>query len=644
MTKVLKKAVKKKVKKLDVEQERDDPMDIYNLALIQYYSEKYLEGLQILKKLARSKWKSLLKCQLLNKLEKWDEIIEELESPVSSEFDDLMETSETSVDSLLWHLKGIAQQNKALKDAAKQSFIKALNIDPHCFQSFDSLLEGYLVTASEGEQIIHDLPLEKYTGTEAELLQSLYIAKLSKYGEKDVFVDAIDKIQKIGLSKCNLVALSKAEVYMVHYDFKPAYDILKEALQDCEHNMELLVPYIICLSQTMKINVLFVLVHELVDLFPKSCVSWFGVGVYYYHIGKYIEARRKTVQMNPHFGPGWIAFGHSFSLEGEYDSAISTYSSASKVLLGVHLPLMYIGMEHHQLENYALAQDFFNLAHEKCHTDPLLLNEMGVLEYTNEHYFTQVLSILESNQVSTMQWSATFCNLGHAYRKLENYKEARKHFLLVNGDVASLESAYVGLGLVCYFESNNQEAVEWVTKALSVNPKSKYCQDILDEIITELVNDTERPLSILPDSIWAIDIEQLKQKSKDQEIDVENLDDSDILSNPDEILFEYNISSNSDPFVDSSPPRTRKSPRRKKGVNVSPPSTGPRRGLLNFKPEQKTPPRKLRSRTSNPFEPSYSDDLSIEGEPIDDNIFGISETPDLDIDMDLDEGNSSPDY
>ncbi|KAJ3312034.1 anaphase promoting complex subunit cdc16 [Boothiomyces sp. JEL0838] len=618
MTKVLKKTVKKKVKKLDVEQERDDPMDIYNLAQIQYYTEKYLEGLQILKKLARSKWKSLLKCQLLNKLEKWDEIIEELESPVSSEFDDLMETSETSVDSLLWHLKGIAQQNKALKDAAKQSFIKALNIDPHCFQSFDSLVEGYLITTSEGEQIIHDLPLEKYTGTEAELLQSLYIAKLSKYGEKDIFVDAIDKIQKIGLSKCNLVALSKAEVYMVHYDFKPAYDILKEykrdnprALQDCEYNMELLVPYIICLSQTMKINVLFVLVHELVDLFPKSCVSWFGVGVYYYHIGKYIEARRyfsKTVQMNPHFGPGWIAFGHSFSLEGEYDSAISTYSSASKVLLGVHLPLMYIGMEHYQLENYALAQDFFNLAHEKCHTDPLLLNEMGVLEYTNE----------------------------------QNYKEARKYFLLVSGDVASLESAYVGLGLVCYFESNNQEAVEWITKALSVNPKSKYCQDILDEIITELVNDTERPLSILPDSIWAIDIEQLKQKSKDQEIDVENLDDSDILSNPDEILFEYNISSNSDPFVDSSPPRTRKSPRRKKGVNVSPPSTGPRRGLLNFKPEQKTPPRKLRSRTSNPFEPSYSDDLSIEGEPIDDNIFGISETPDLDVDMD--EGNSSPDY
>ncbi|KAJ3322307.1 anaphase promoting complex subunit cdc16 [Boothiomyces sp. JEL0866] len=578
MTKVLKKVAKKKVKKLDVEQEKDDVMDIYNLALIHYHCDNYLEGLQLLKKLQKSKWKSVLKCQLLCKLEKWDEILEELESPVSSEFDEIIEISETSVDSLLWHLKGVAQQNKALKEAAKHSFIKALTIDPHCFQAFDSLLEGYLITCTEGVQIIHDLPYEKYTGTEAELIQSLYISKLSKYGEKDIFNHAIDKIQRFGLGKCNLVSISNAEVYMSNYDFKPAYDILKEyisdngrALQESNYNMDLLVPYIVCLSQTGKINILFVLVHELVDLFPKSCVAWFGVGVYYYHIGKYIEARR---------------------------------------YFRVHLPLLYIGMEHFQLENYALAQDFFDLSHEKCQSDPLLLNEMGVLEYTNE----------------------------------QDYEEARRYLLMVHGDDTTLESSYIGLGLVCYFESNLEEAVEWITKALSVNPKSKYCQDILDEIITEIVNDNERPLSILPDSIWAIDIEQLKQKSKDQEMDVENLDDSDILSNPDEILFEYNISSNSDPFVDSSPPRTRKSPRRKKGVNVSPPSAGPRRGLLNFKPEQKTPPKKLRSRTSNPFEPSYSDDLSIEGEPIDDNIFGISETPDLDIDMDLDQANSSPDY
>ncbi|KAJ3273177.1 anaphase promoting complex subunit cdc16 [Terramyces sp. JEL0728] len=657
MTKLVKKVAKKKVKKLDVEQEkdeaiakmrrwrdeavnslsfptalfwgekliciadknmnnpryklltRDDPLDIYSLAVIQYHNSNWLEGLQLTKRIPKSKRKSLLKCQLLSKLEKWEEILEELESPVSSDFDGLLQMTEISVDSLLWQIKGAALQNKASKELAKQCFVKALNIDPHCYQAFDSLLDSYLISTVEGEQIIHDLPLDKYTGTEADIIQSLYISKLSKYCKKEIFGDAIETIRKAGLSKCILASLSKAEVYMANYDFKPAYDILEEALEPNKYNVDLLVPYIICLSQISKINVLFVLVHELVDLFPKSCVTWFGVGVYYYHIGKFIEARRyfsKTVQMNPHFGPGWIAFGHSFSLEGEYDSAISTYSSASKVLLGVHLPLLYIGMEHVQLENYALAQDFYNLAFEKCQSDPLLLNEMGVLEYANEH----------------------------------NYEEARRNFLLVTCETTALESAYIGLGLVAYFESNLQEAVEWISKALSINTSSKYCQDILDEIINEIVHDAEKPLSILPDSIWAIDVEQLKQKAKDDEMDIENLDDSDILSNPDEILFEYNISSKSDPFVDSSPPRTRKSPRTKKGVNVSPPGTGPRRGLLNFQPEQKTLPRKLRSRISNPFEPSYSDDLSIPEEP-EVNIFGITETPDMDIDMDLDDGYSS---
>jgi hypothetical protein len=47
---------------------------------------------------------------------------------------------------------------------------------------------------------------------------------------------------------------------------------------------------------------------------------------------------------------------------------------------------MYIGMQHLKVGNYALSKEYLYLAHEMCHHDPLLMQELGILHYNMGEY------------------------------------------------------------------------------------------------------------------------------------------------------------------------------------------------------------------------------------------------------------------
>jgi len=82
---------------------------------------------------------------------------------------------------------------------------------------------------------------------------------------------------------------------------------------------------------------LFILAHELVDKEPELPMSWLAVGVWYLISQKWRDARQylsKATIMNPRFAPGWIAFAHTFALEGEHEHAITAYSTAARLFPG----------------------------------------------------------------------------------------------------------------------------------------------------------------------------------------------------------------------------------------------------------------------------------------------------------------------
>jgi anaphase-promoting complex subunit 6 len=147
--------------------------------------------------------------------------------------------------------------------------------------------------------------------------------------------------------------------------------------------------------------------------------------------------------MDPHFGPAWIGFAHSFAAEGEHEQAISAYTTAARLFQGytsppffpihqldvilmdrTHLPLLFLGMQHLQLNNLQLAEEYLLQAHGICDNDPLLLNEIGVAafekgRYTEAvHYFKEAIRVAEQGEWDQEAWTIAWTNLGHAYRKM----------------------------------------------------------------------------------------------------------------------------------------------------------------------------------------------------------------------------------
>ena len=99
---------------------------------------------------------------------------------------------------------------------------------------------------------------------------------------------------------------------------------------------------------------LFILAHEMVDKEPENAVSWYAVGVWYLTTKKWQDARTyfrcvrrcrwnklsltgyqsKSTLMDPRSAPAWLAFAHTFALEGEHDHAVTAYSTCSRLFPG----------------------------------------------------------------------------------------------------------------------------------------------------------------------------------------------------------------------------------------------------------------------------------------------------------------------
>lgn len=86
-----------------------------------------------------------------------------------------------------------------------------------------------------------------------------------------------------------------------------------------------------------------------------------------------------------------------------------------------------MGIQHLQLNNLQLAEEYLVQAQGICDNDPLLLNEIGIAAFEkakyNEavHYFREAIRVAETGEWDQESWTTTWTNLGHAYRKMGYY-------------------------------------------------------------------------------------------------------------------------------------------------------------------------------------------------------------------------------
>ena len=411
--------------------------------------------------------------------------------------------SDIKFEAAMCYLRGICYAKQNAFDRAKECYKAAVRIDVQCFEAFDQLMKNSLMSPDEEWEFLDSLDFDSISIAEdssaaqeaAQFAKMLYTTRLSKYKNPTEFNTATETLSThYNLANNPDLLLSKAELLFTQCRFKEALSITESILENDEFNFSIQPLHLACLHELNQRTTLFLIAHRLADLHPEEPATWLAVGVYYLTIGKIAEARRffsKASMMDPHFGPAWIGFAHTFAAEGEHDQAISAYSTAARLFQGTHLPQLFLGMQNLQLNNMTLAQEYLNAAHTLCATDPLLLNELGVVFYHQDHLsyavniFKDALRIATDIDSDPRAWIATRANLGHAYRRQRNFPAALTEFEEVLRQGGRDAGIFCAKGLVLLELGRGWEAVVAFHEALAVNAQDPVASDLLAKALEE---------------------------------------------------------------------------------------------------------------------------------------------------------------
>jgi len=401
------------------------------------------------------------------------------------------------------YLRGICYAKQNAFDRAKECYKDAVRIDVQCFEAFDQLMKNSLMSPDEEWAFLESLDFDSIPASDASTAQEaaqfvkmLYTTRLSKYKNLKELAYATESLSThYHLSQNHDLLLAKAEQLFTQCRFHDALDITSSILSSDEYNFSIYPLHLACLYELSQKNTLFLLSHRLADLHPNEPATWLAVGVYYLSISRIAEARRffsKASMMDPHFGPAWIGFAHTFAAEGEHDQAISAYSTAARLFQGTHLPQLFLGMQNLQLNNLTLAHEYLAQAHSLCEADPLLLNELGVCFFNMNHlqgatqYFAAALQLAETVGADPRAWTATRTNLGHAYRRQGLWEQALEQFEAVSRVGGKDAGVFTSRGLVLLEMGRPWDAVVAFHEALAVAPQDPIASDLLVRGLEEM--------------------------------------------------------------------------------------------------------------------------------------------------------------
>ncbi|KAI1764074.1 TPR-like protein [Hypoxylon sp. FL1150] len=414
------------------------------------------------------------------------------------------DTANRRIEAAMCFLRGICYAKQNAFDRAKECYKDAVRIDAQCFEAFQQLMKNSLMSPDEEWQFLESLDFDAITipgdpsssQEAAEFTRMLYTTRLSKYRNPASFTTAYETLSThYNLASNPDLLLARADLLFTQCRYKDALAITESVLQEDKYNFSIYPLHLACLYELRQKNVLFLIAHDLADTHPEEPCTWLAVGTYYFSIDKIAEARRyfsKASMMDPHFGPAWIGFAHTFAAEGEHDQAISAYSTAARLFMGTHLPQVFLGMQNHALNNMTLADEFLKTAYGLCKTDPLLLNEMGIVYYHQDRpqdaatLFVKALEVAEDIDSEPNAWLAPRINLAHAYRRARRYEDALEQFdevLRLGGKDTAILAAK---GLI-YMEQGNKFdlAVEVLHQALAIHPQDPIATELLNKALDE---------------------------------------------------------------------------------------------------------------------------------------------------------------
>ncbi|TDL19901.1 TPR-like protein [Rickenella mellea] len=395
------------------------------------------------------------------------------------------------VEASMCHLRGLLMLKLNRAETAKECFMEALTLDVKCYEAFEQLVSGEMMTTDEEWEFVQGLAYAEQTPEDADFMRLIYTARLRKYKHADEHALTRRRLTtEYNLADNPDVLFSFADALYAQFRFADCFAITGRILELVSMHAATMPLHVACMHHLPHLNArLFVLAHEMVEREPEAAMSWYAVGVWYLTAKKWVEARTyfsKTSLMDPRFAPAWIAFAHTFALEGEHDHAVTAYSTCARLFTGSHLPLMFVGMEHIMLSQHALADEALNAANVMCDGDPLLINERGVMAYNHGNYeravelFKDSLELAQVTQGSHVSWASTYVNLGTALHRAGRLPEARDAYRKVLEMQPRHATALAFLGKIHHLMGNVDAAIVKYHESLSIDPVNGHVVELLN--------------------------------------------------------------------------------------------------------------------------------------------------------------------
>ncbi|VEU24133.1 DEKNAAC105369 [Brettanomyces naardenensis] len=471
-----------------------DPNDAFWLAQVYYAKGDYQMARNLL---SGTQFEDSVSCRYLSglclvKLERYDEALDIVGEVNPFKKDHSVKNPDGGIklEASMCYLRGLVYARQNNFERAKESYKEAVLVDVKCFEAFNELVSNSMLTPDEEWDLLAHLDFDD-ADNNSGLVRLLYTTRLSKYRNVRTFEESEQRLKDEYSLEGNLdLMLAKADLLYVQCRFHDCLDLCRRILEKNELNLQILPNYLSCLYETGGKNELFLAAHKLAENYPNNYITWLAIGIYYFAIGRTNDARlffSKASILNPSFGPAWIGFAHTFAVEGEHEQAISAYATASRLFPGSHLPNLFLGMQYLQMNNLTLAQEYLLSSMSVCATDPLLLNELGVLYYNrgqlskSETFLQKALLAAQNLDSGAKAWCSIHCNLGHVYRRLKKYKLAISHFEEVLRMSKTDANIYSSLGLIYLKLGRISKAIEMLHSALWIQPNDPIATDLLDK-------------------------------------------------------------------------------------------------------------------------------------------------------------------
>nr|VWO99768.1 ANK_REP_REGION domain-containing protein [Ganoderma boninense] len=398
---------------------------------------------------------------------------------------------QAQIEASMCNLRGLLMLKLNRGDQAKQCFMEALALDVKCYEAFEQLVSGEMMTPDEEWEFVAHLGYREQTPADADFVRLAYQSRLRKYKHTEEHALIRKRlVDEYGLGDNPDVLFSFADALYTQLRWADCFAVTSRILSLVSVHKNTMPLHIACMYHLSHLNPkLFLLAHELVEREPENAISWYAVGIWYMCIHKYQEARTyfsKTSLMDPRFAPAWVAFAHAFSFEGEHEHAVTAYSTCARLYTGSHMPLMFVGMEQIILSNQHQAEEALLAAQHMCDADPLLFNERGVMAFTKEDYetaaklFESAIDLAQVVQSSQKAWIPTFLNLGTALRRLGRLDEAKAAYQRVLDIDYRNVTAISFMGVTQHLLGNVEAAIVRYHEALSIDPINGYVLELLE--------------------------------------------------------------------------------------------------------------------------------------------------------------------